>query len=155
MKNVVRPLLMAVLMAAGSAGVAHADLLGTLKSVTGGETAGGSSLSGPLGALMGGSTSAVQSSSMANVGGVLQYCVQHKVLDATNNQISAIKDQLLGKLGTQTESQSYNDGLNGILNTKDGKQVDLNNLGSMTSSLKEKVTTKVCDVVLNQAKNLL
>ncbi|MBW7983405.1 DUF2501 domain-containing protein [Enterobacillus tribolii] len=160
MKSLMKPLMVALLFATTGAGAAQTDLLGAVKSLTGtqgAETAAGSAsgMSGTLKTLLGSNASSLQSSSITNAGGVLQYCVKNNVLSATDSKVSAIKDKLMGKLGDQTESKPYTDGLNGILNMKDGKQVDLNNLGSVTSSLKQKATTKVCDVVLNQAKNFL
>ncbi|ANI30808.1 endopeptidase [Yersinia entomophaga] len=113
-----------------------------------------SSLSSLTGLLNGGDK-ALSASTMTNAAGILQYCVQNNVLSA--NGTSAIKDQLMSKLGiTSTEnakSQDYQEGLGGLLKTGEGKSLDLNNLG--TAQLTEKIKTKACDLVLQQGKSFL
>lgn len=51
------------------------------------------------------------------------------------------------------EDTSYLEGLQGLLTSKDGQQLNLNNLGS--SPLAEKVKTKACDLVLKQGVSFL
>ena len=89
--------------------------------------------------------------------GVLQYCVKNNVLSKASTE--NVKDQLLSKLGIQTasgaESQDYQQGLGGLLKTGKDQSVDLNNLGSGLTQVKEKVKTKACDVVLKQAKSFI
>lgn len=113
-----------------------------------------SSLSSLTGLLNGGDK-ALSASTMTNAAGILQYCVQNNVLSA--NGTSAIKDQLMSKLGiTSTEnakSQDYQEGLGGLLKTGEGKSLDLNNLG--TAQLTEKIKTKACDLVLQQGKSFV
>lgn len=161
-----KPLSRAAIILTGIIGMAsaHADLMGSLKSASEqlssstASTSGTNSsslLTGALGSLMGGNAQALQSTSSANIGGVLSYCVQNNVLVAGNQKVESVKDALLNKLGTQTESQSYQNGLNGILDLQGKDDVNLNNLGSMTSDMKAKIKTKVCGMVLDQAKKFV
>lgn len=88
---------------------------------------------------------------------MLQYCVKNNVLSKASTE--NVKDQLLSKLGIQSasgaESQDYQQGLGGLLKTGKDQSVDLNNLGSGLTQVKEKVKTKACDVVLKQAKSFI
>jgi hypothetical protein len=123
-------------------------------SKSGGDSSSGMSLSSLTGLLNGGDK-ALSSSSMTNAAGILQYCVKNNVLSA--NGAEGVKDQLLSKLGiTSTEnakSQDYQQGLGGLLQTGEGKSLDLNSLG--TSQITEKVKQKACDLVLKQAKSYI
>ncbi|WP_192457807.1 DUF2501 domain-containing protein [Musicola keenii] len=106
---------------------------------------------GNLVSLLNGGTQSLSAGTMNNAAGILQYCVKQKLIAATNTD--NIKNQLLNKLGlsTQQEQQKQTDylqGLSGMLNTGDGKQLNLNNIGS--TPLAEKVKTKACDLVLKQ-----
>lgn len=116
---------------------------------------GGMSLSSLTGLLNGGNQS-LSSSTMNNAAGIMSYCAKNKLASLTNTD--NIKNQVLDKLGlnTQTEQQkdtSYLEGLQGMLNTKNGEQLNLNNIGS--TPLAEKVKTKACDIVLKQGVNFL
>ncbi|MEK5745340.1 DUF2501 domain-containing protein, partial [Acinetobacter variabilis] len=69
-----------------------------------------------------------------------------------------VKNQVLDKLGLSTpekqkQDTNYLDGLQGLLNSKNGQQLDLNTLGN--SSLAKQVKTKACDLVLKQGVNFL
>ncbi len=69
-----------------------------------------------------------------------------------------VKNQVLDKLGLSTpekqkQDTSYLDGLQGLLNSKNGQQLDLNTLGN--SSLAKQVKTKARDLVLKQGVNFL
>jgi hypothetical protein len=123
-------------------------------SKSGGDSSSGMSLSSLTGLLNGGDK-ALSSSSMTNAAGILQYCVKNNVLSA--NGAEGVKDQLLSKLGiTSTEnakSQDYQQGLGGLLQTGEGKSLDLNSLG--TSQITEKVKQKACDRVLKQGKSFI
>jgi hypothetical protein len=60
---------------------------------------------------------------------------------------------LLGKLGGQQKAQldtGYQEGVGGILGGNSGKKVDLNGSG-----LKQQLTDKVCDQVLDYGKSLI
>ncbi|ORM70598.1 DUF2501 domain-containing protein [Pantoea rwandensis] len=115
---------------------------------------GGLSLSSLTGLLNGGDK-AVSSNSMTNAAGVMSYCVQHNVVD---NNVASVKDQVLSKLGlsspaAQEQKTDYQQGLQGLLNTGNGQQLNLQSLSN--SPMGEKVKTKACDVVLKQGKKYI
>ncbi|MBK0097973.1 DUF2501 domain-containing protein [Erwinia sp. S63] len=115
---------------------------------------GGLSLSS-LSGLLNGGDKAVSSNSMTNAAGVMSYCVQHNVVD---NNVSSVKDQVLSKLGlsspaSQEQKTDYQQGLQGLLNTGNGQQLNLQSLSN--SPMGEKVKTKACDVVLKQGKKYI
>ncbi|MBU9840894.1 DUF2501 domain-containing protein [Rahnella aceris] len=162
--------LKAVVLALASAGIllsagaqASNNLLGQLQQAANEGLNGTSSKTGSAGttssltSLLSGGDSALTSTSANNVAGVLQYCVKNNVLSKASTE--NVKDQLLSKLGIQTaagaESQDYQQGLGGLLKTGKDQSVDLNNLGSGLTQVKEKVKTKACDVVLKQAKSFI
>ncbi|MRE21820.1 DUF2501 domain-containing protein, partial [Klebsiella pneumoniae] len=68
-----------------------------------------------------------------------------------------IKNQVLGKLGLDTQEQkqdtNYMEGIEGLLNAQNGQQLNLSTLGD--SALAKKVKTKACDLVLKQGVNFL
>lgn len=126
-----------------------------LSSQSGSQQSGGMSLSSLTGLLNGGSQS-LTSSSMNNAAGIMSYCAKKKLTSVTNTE--NIKNQVLDKLGLsapekQKEDTNYLDGLQGLLSSKDGQQLNLNSLGS--SPLAEKVKTKACDLVLKQGVSFL
>ncbi|MBG6248204.1 DUF2501 domain-containing protein [Candidatus Symbiopectobacterium endolongispinus] len=100
--------------------------------------------------LLGGGTQALSAGSMGNAAGILQYCIKQKLVSATNTE--NIKDKLLDKLGLNSAEKQkqtdYTQGMAGLLQTKDGLALNLNNIGS--TPLAEKVKTKACDLVLKQ-----
>jgi len=115
---------------------------------------GGLSL-GSLTGLLNGSDKAVSANSMTNAAGVMQYCVQHNVVD---NNVKSVKAQVLDKLGlstqtAQTQSTDYQQGIAGLLNTGNGQQLNLQSLSN--SPMGEKLKTKACDVVLKQGKKYI
>lgn len=153
------------LLVAGGAQAAT-NLLGSLsdaatQQLSGTGTSGGSGYSmGQLTSLLNGSSNNLTAKSSTNAAGVLQYCVKNNVLSATG--ATSVKNQLMTKLGVQNDTAAqkadYQDGLNGILHTGSGQNLDLNSLGAGTGGLtqiKEKVKTKACNVVLKQAKSFL
>ncbi|MBN0763364.1 DUF2501 domain-containing protein, partial [Klebsiella pneumoniae] len=86
----------------------------------------------------------------------LSYCAKQKLASVTS--ADNVKNQVLDKLGLSTpekqkQDTSYLDGLQGLLNSKNGQQLDLNTLGN--SSLAKQVKTKACDLVLKQGVNFL
>ena len=125
---------------------AHAQL-GNLLNQNGNSGAAGGL--GSLSGLTGGSSlQSLTSSSTGNVAGVLQFCVKNNYLDPS---ASSVKDGLMSKLGGSSSTDSgYTDGAKGILNSGNGKQVDLSGAG-----LKEQLTKQVCDKILAQGKSLL
>ncbi|HBZ16072.1 DUF2501 domain-containing protein [Pantoea sp. NPDC088449] len=115
---------------------------------------GGLSLSSVTGLLNGGDK-AVSANSMTNAAGVMSYCVQHNVVD---NNVTSVKDQVLSKLGlsspdAQAQKTDYQQGVQGLLNTGNGQQLNLQSLSS--SPMGEKLKTKACDVVLKQGKKYI
>ena len=161
--------LKAVVLAMASAGIllsagaqASNNLLGQLQQaasdgLNGTSKTGSTGTTSSLTYLLSGGDSALTSTSANNVAGVLQYCVKNNVLSKASTE--NVKDQLLNKLGIETaagaESQDYQQGLGGLLKTGKDQSVDLNNLGSGLTQVKEKVKTKACDVVLKQAKSFI
>ncbi|MCY1700613.1 hypothetical protein F153LOC_10925 [Lelliottia sp. F153] len=120
----------------------------------------GSAQSGGLSAssltsLLGGSNQSLSAGTMNNAAGILGYCAKQKLASVTDTQ--NIKNQVLDKLGLDTQEQkqdtNYMDGIQGLLNAKDGQQLNLSTLGD--SALAKQVKTKACDLVLKQGVNFL
>nr|WP_065650516.1 DUF2501 domain-containing protein [Pantoea eucrina] len=119
-----------------------------------GAQSGGLSLSTLTGLLNGGDK-AVSASNMTNAAGVMEYCVQHNVVD---NNVKSVKEQMLSKLGlsspaAQEQKTDYQQGIAGLLNTGNGQQLNLQSLSN--SPMGEKLKTKACDVVLKQGKKYI
>ena len=119
------------------------------------QLSGGMSVSS-LTSLLNGSSQSLTASSMNNAAGILSYCAKQKLASVTS--ADNVKNQVLDKLGLSTpekqkQDTSYLDGLQGLLNSKNGQQLDLNTLGN--SSLAKQVKTKACDLVLKQGVNFL
>ena len=119
------------------------------------QASGGMSVSS-LTSLLNGSSQSLTASSMNNAAGILSYCAKQKLASVTS--ADNVKNQALDKLGLSTpekqkQDTSYLDGLQGLLNSKNGQQLDLNTLGN--SSLAKQVKTKACDLVLKQGVNFL
>ncbi|HGV9227595.1 DUF2501 domain-containing protein [Citrobacter amalonaticus] len=114
----------------------------------------GTSLSS-LTSLLNGGNQALSANNMNNAAGILQYCAKQKLTSVTDAE--NVKNQVLDKLGLgateQKQDTNYLDGIQGLLNTKDGQQLNLNNIGS--TPLAEKVKTKACDLVLKQGMNFI
>ncbi|NYU09481.1 hypothetical protein A8O28_10255 [Enterobacteriaceae bacterium CCUG 67584] len=116
---------------------------------------GGLSLSSLTGLLNNG-TQSLSASNMNNAAGILEYCAKEKLAsmtDATN-----IKNQVLGKLGldTQEEQQqdtNYLEGIQGLLNANNGEQLNLETIGN--SPLAKKVKAQACDFVLKQGMSFI
>ncbi|BCQ54302.1 DUF2501 domain-containing protein [Burkholderia gladioli] len=131
---------------------AYAQLGDMLKQAGGSATQNSGGLAGNLGGLggaLGGGGSSLLPSSLGNVAGVLQFCIQNQYLGSGG--ASSVKDQLLGKLGGNPQSDSgFASGSNGILDGGNGKTLDLSGGG-----LKQQLTKQICDKVLTQAKSML
>ncbi|WP_186073871.1 DUF2501 domain-containing protein [Burkholderia gladioli] len=131
---------------------ADAQLGDMLKQAGGSATQNSGGLAGNLGGLggaLGGGGSSLMPSSLGNVAGVLQFCIQNQYLGSGG--ASSVKDQLLGKLGGNPQSDSgFASGSNGILDGGNGKTLDLSGGG-----LKQELTKQICDKVLTQAKSML
>ncbi len=133
-------------------GAAHAQLGNLLKG--GSDSTSGSTSSSGLGSLSGmlpGGSSAA-SSSTGNVAGVLQFCVQNNYLSGGSaSAASSVKDSLMSKLGgAGTSDSGYTQGSSGILDSGNGKKIDLSGGG-----LKQQVTKQICDKILSQGKSML
>ncbi|NML35189.1 DUF2501 domain-containing protein [Paraburkholderia antibiotica] len=131
--------------------VANAQL-GNLLNQAGGSGGGAAGGLGSLGNALGGGASlqSLTSSSTGNVAGVLQFCIKNNYL--SGGTASSVKDGLMSKLtgGSASTDSGFTDGAKGILNSGNGKQVDLSGGG-----LKEQLTKQVCDKILEQGKSLL
>jgi hypothetical protein len=122
--------------------VAHAQL-GDLLKHEGGSSGGLGNLGGML------SGQSTTSGSLGNVAGLLEFCVKNNYLNGSG--ASSVKDSLMSKLSGKPSSDSgYTDGAKGILNSSNGKQLDLSGGG-----LKQQVTKQICDQVLAQGKSML
>lgn len=110
------------------------DLSSAATQLTGGSSSsqsGGTSLSSLTSLLNGGSQS-LSSSSMNNAAGILGYCAKEKLASVTN--VDNVKNQVLDKLGLNTQAEQkqdtgYMEGIQGLLNAKDGQKLDLDSLG--------------------------
>jgi hypothetical protein len=142
-------------------GAAHAaSWQDSLSSAANELTKGSSAESGGLSAssltsLLGNSSQSMSAGTMNNAAGILGYCAKEKLASVTDTQ--NIKNQVLGKLGMDTQEQkkdtNYMDGIQGLLNAQNGEQLNLSTLGD--SALAKKVKTKACDLVLKQGVNFL
>lgn len=156
----------AIIAAPFFATAAHAQLsMDAVKGQLGGGAAeqsgssAGSAAQGLGGALGGGDSSAlsalgggsVSAGSAGNAAGVLEFCIKNNYL--SGGDASSVKDQLMGKLGGSEKAssdESYSKGAEGILTGGNGQSVDLSGGG-----LKEEITRKACDQVLEQGKSFL
>ncbi|MEJ8321697.1 DUF2501 domain-containing protein [Kosakonia sacchari] len=124
------------------------------KSTTSQSQQGGLSLSSLTGLLNGGNQ-ALSADTMNNAAGVMSWCAKNKLSTLTNTE--NVKNQVLDKLGLgaaqQKQDTNYLEGIQGMLNTKNGEQLNLSNIGS--TPLAEKVKSKACDIVLKQGVNFL
>ena len=119
-----------------------------------GTSQGGLSASSLTG-LLSNSSQSLSAGTMNNAAGILEYCAKQKLGSVTDTE--NIKNQVLGKLGLDTQEQkadtNYMDGIQGLLNAQNGQQLNLSTLGN--SSLAKQVKTKACDLVLKQGVNFL
>lgn len=141
----------AVIVAQWAAGGAHAQLLDAVKGQMGGGQQGASA--GGVAQGLGGNLplSSLSAGSTGNAAGVLEFCIKNNYLGGGDAQ--SVKDQLVGKLGGQSQAASdpgYSAGAGGVLKGGGGKSVDLSGGG-----LKEEITRKACDQVLEQGKSFL
>lgn len=141
--------------AAGAVSLQDLSSAATQLSGTSSTQSGGSSLSSLTSLLNGGSQS-LSSSTMNNAAGIMQYCAKEKLASVTN--VDNVKNQVLDKLGLSTPAEQkkdtgYMDGIEGLLNAKNGQKLDLDSLGN--TELGKKVKTKACDLVLKQGVNFL
>ncbi len=134
------------------------DLSSAASSLAGSSSSsqsGGSSLSSLTSLLNGGSQS-LSSSSMNNAAGIMGYCAKEKLASVAN--VDNVKSQVLDKLGLNTAAEQkkdtgYMEGLEGLLNAKDGQKLDLDSLGN--TELGKKVKAKACDFVFKQGVSFI
>ncbi|WP_395301191.1 DUF2501 domain-containing protein [Enterobacter sp. ECC-175] len=157
-KQILFSTLFSVLLVAGTAQAAswQDSLTSAANELTkdSGKSQGGLSASSLTG-LLGNSSQSLSAGTMNNAAGILEYCAKQKLASVTDAQ--NVKNQVLGKLGLDTQEQkqdtNYMDGIQGLLNAKNGQQLNLETLGN--SSLGKQVKTKACDLVLKQGVNFL
>ena len=153
-----RAIIASAFISTAAGAVSLNDLSSAASQLTGGSStsqSGGTSLSSLTSLLNGGSQS-LSSSTMNNAAGIMQYCAKQKLASVTD--VNNVKDQVLDKHGLNTQAEQkkdtgYMDGIEGLLNAKDGQKLDLDSLGN--SELGKKVKTKACDLVLKQGVNFL
>ena len=128
---------------------AGAQLMDQLKGAVGsggsGQT-GGSALGGLTGGLP-----AVGQASPGNTAGVLQYCVRNNYVSGSS--ASSVKDSIVSKVtgsGQGASDSGFKAGNSGVLQTGNGQNFSLSGGG-----VKDQITHKVCDMVLQHAKSLL
>ena len=132
---------------------AHAQISDMLKSQIGGSTGSADSSAGGLGSLSSlGGLGNLSSGSLGNVTGVVEYCIKNNYL-GSGTGASSVKDQLMSKLsskGSPSSDSGYTDGAKGLLDSGNGKQLDISGSG-----LKAEATKQICDKILAQAKSML
>lgn len=109
-----------------------------------------------LTSLLNGGSQSLSSSSMNNAAGIMGYCAKEKLASVAN--VDNVKSQVLDKLGLNTAAEQkkdtgYMEGLEGLLNAKDGQKLDLDSLGN--TELGKKVKAKACDFVLKQGVSFI
>jgi hypothetical protein len=112
------------------------------------------SLKGALGGPGGSTLPSVASASVGNVAGLLTFCVKNNYL--SGGAIGAVQSALTGKLGgpaKQSHDPGFLQGSGGSLQSGGGQSFGL--LGGGGGGLKDMVTHKVCELVLNRARSLL
>lgn len=94
------------------------------------------------------SVPSVSQASPGNLAGVLQYCIKNKMLGGAD--ASSVSSSLLNRAGGQNQDSGYQSGRSGLLGTGNGQSFSLEGGG-----IKQQVTQKVCDLVLQRGKSLL
>ena len=134
------------------------DLSSAASSLAGSSSSsqsGGTSIS-TLTSLLNGGSQSLSASSMNNAAGIMGYCAKEKLTSVAN--VDNVKNQVLDKLGLNTATEQkkdtgYMEGLEGLLNAKDGQKLDLDSLGN--TELGKKVKAKACDFVLKQGVSFI
>lgn len=126
---------------------AQAQVLNQLQNSLGSDRGSADSAMGGLGGAM----PSVDHASPTNLAGLLQYCVKNNYL--SGSAASSVKDSLLNKATgssrSPTDSQ-FSAGNKGLLETGQGQNFALGGGG-----IKDQMTHKVCDLVLQHAKSML
>ena len=137
--------LSAVALSQLPASPAHAQLLDQLKGAVG-SGSGDSAMGG-----LAGGVPKVGQASPSNTAGLLQYCVRNNYL--SGGGASSVKGSLLGKVtgsGNSRQDSGFQSGNQGVLQTGNGQHFKLGGGG-----IKQQVTHKICDLVLQHAKSML
>lgn len=120
-----------------------------------GTQSGGLSLSS-LSTLLEGGNTALRANTLANATGVIEYCIKNKLSSQTNAE--RIQSKLVKKLGlthprSHETKKDYAQGKSGLLNTHNGQQLDMKELGY--SELAAEVKMKACNLVFKQGTDYL
>lgn len=127
---------------------ASAQLLDQFKGAVGG---GGGASSGGL---LGGAMPSVDHASTGNIAGLVQFCIRNNYL--SGGPASQVAGALQGKLpGRGTSDRSYQSGSQGLLDTGGGQHYNLAGPGNGVGGLKDQLTHKLCDQVLQRGRSLL
>lgn len=152
-----RVIIASAFVSTAASAVSLNDLSSAASQIAGGSTSqsGGTSLS-TLGSLLNGGSQSLSASSMNNAAGIMSYCAKEKLTSVAN--VDNVKNQVLDKLGLNTPAEQkqdtgYMEGIEGLLNAKNGQKVDLDSLGN--SELGKKVKAKACDFVLKQGASFI
>lgn len=106
----------------------------------------GSALTG----LAGNSVPALDSVGTGNLAGVLQYCVKNKFLGSDAVSVGSQLTELAGGKQKLEADPGYKEGLSGVLGGDSDTNIDLSSAG-----IKQQLTDKLCDKVLDYSKSLL
>lgn len=152
-----RVIIASAFVSTAASAVSLNDLSSAASQIAGGSTSqsGGTSLS-TLSSLLNGGSQSLSASSMNNAAGIMSYCAKEKLTSVAN--VDNVKNQVLDKLGLNTPAEQkqdtgYMEGIEGLLNAKNGQKVDLDSLGN--SELGKKVKAKACDFVLKQGASFI
>lgn len=123
---------------------ASAQLPGGLGGGNGGSPLGGLGGGGGMGGL--GGMPSVSQAGTGNVAGVLQFCIKNNYLGG--GSASGVAQSLMGK--SSRSDSGFRSGSSGLLDTGGGQHYQLGGGG-----LKDEMTRKVCDQVLQRGKSML
>ena len=153
-----RVIIVSAFISTAASAVSLNDLSSAASSLAGSSSSsqsGGTSIS-TLTSLLNGGSQSLSASSMNNAAGIMGYCAKEKLTSVAN--VDNVKNQVLDKLGLNTATEQkkdtgYMEGLEGLLNAKDGQKLDLDSLGN--TELGKKVKAKACDFVLKQGVSFI
>lgn len=153
-----RVIIASAFVSTAASAVSLNDLSSAASSLAGSSSSsqsGGTSIS-TLTSLLNGGSQSLSASSMNNAAGIMGYCAKEKLTSVAN--VDNVKNQVLDKLGLNTAAEQkkdtgYMEGLEGLLNAKDGQKLDLDSLGN--TELGKKVKAKACDFVLKQGVSFI
>lgn len=125
------------------------------QNIVAGTQSGGLSLSS-LSTMLEGGNAALSANTMANATGVIEYCIKNTLSSQANAE--KIQSKLVQKLGlthprSHATKKDYAQGKSGLLNTHNGQQLDMKELGY--SELAAEVKMKACGLVFKQGMDYL